>query len=258
MGFASIGSGSKGNCTLVALGDQLFVVDCGFSLKQTERRMLAAGVSPGDITAIFVTHEHADHIGGVTALSHKYSIPVHASYGTLKSVPEARFAKPFDGDVAFEVYDVHVNPVRVPHDAREPTQFVMSDGRETIGVLSDLGRVTNHVVEQFSVCTHLLMEANHDRQMLLRGTYPERLKRRVGADHGHLSNDQALELLRQIAHRDLRVVIGHVSEQNNRSDILENTFDALKDAVADLQYATQNQGFGWIGSKPVQRQTSFG
>ena len=179
MGFASLGSGSKGNGTLVALADQVVLVDCGFTLRQTERRLSALGVGPGDIAAILVSHEHADHISGVTPLSHKYSIPVYASYGTLKKIPDARFAHPFDGDELFTIDGISVNPVRVPHDAREPTQFVLADGMETIGVLSDLGCVTSHVIEQFRACTHLLMEANHDRQMLLQGTYPPHLKRRV-------------------------------------------------------------------------------
>jgi phosphoribosyl 1,2-cyclic phosphodiesterase len=257
MGFASLGSGSKGNGTLVALADQVVLVDCGFTLRQTERRLSALGVGPGDIAAILVSHEHADHISGVTPLSHKYTIPVYASYGTLKKIPDARFAHPFDGDELFAIDGISVNPVRVPHDAREPTQFVLGDGVETVGVLSDLGCVTSHVIEQFKACTHLLMEANHDRQMLLQGSYPPHLKRRVGADHGHLSNDQALSLLEAIAHDQLHVVIGHVSEQNNCMERLRGTFAHMTEAVAKLDFATQQQGFEWIGTQPIRRQSSF-
>ena len=126
MGFASLGSGSRGNGTLVALGDALFLVDCGFNLKQTEKRLARLQVSAGDITAILVSHEHSDHIAGVAALSHRYGLPVYASHGTLSRAPEGFSCQPFDGDVPFEEAGVVINPVCVPHDAREPTQFTLS------------------------------------------------------------------------------------------------------------------------------------
>ena len=257
MGFASLGSGSRGNGTLVALAEQVFLVDCGFTLKQVEQRLARLGLSAGDLHGIFVTHEHADHIGGVTALAHKYSLPVYGSYGTLKAASTGVRCHPFDGDVPFHVADVLVNPVRVPHDAREPTQFVFSDGVETIGVLSDLGTVTSHVVSQYQDCTHLLLEANHDRTMLLQGSYPPRLKRRVVEDFGHLSNEQAAALLHQVAHADLEVVIGHVSEQNNSEACLRDTFTPLRSLVKSLATATQQEGFGWLGRQPLGRQISF-
>jgi len=258
MGFASLGSGSRGNGTVVALDGKVFLIDCGFTLKQTEQRLARLGLSGGDITAILISHEHSDHISGVAALSHKYAIDVHASYGTLKYDLRGAACRPFDGDARFEIDGVSINPVCVPHDAREPTQFVLSDGVETIGVLSDLGCVTSHVVEQYSSCTHALVEANHDPGMLARGSYPPRLKHRVGADYGHLSNAQAHELLQRIAHPELDVVIGHVSEQNNCPDILRASLMPLHNSLASLRFATQAEGFGWIGERPLNRQTSFG
>ena len=133
MGFASLGSGSRGNGTLVAIGGALFLVDCGFNLKQTERRLARLQVSAGDITAILVSHEHSDHIAGVAALAHRYCLPVHASHGTLSRAPEGFNCQAFDGDVPFEIAGVTINPVCVPHDAREPTQFTLSHGDEKIG-----------------------------------------------------------------------------------------------------------------------------
>ncbi|MEM7078122.1 MAG: MBL fold metallo-hydrolase [Pseudomonadota bacterium] len=257
MGFASLGSGSKGNGTLVAVGDRLFLVDCGFSVKQTERRLQALNVSPGDINAIFVSHEHADHIGGVASLSNKYQIPVLGSYGTLRRCDDALYREAFDGDVPFVHGGVRVNPVVVPHDARQPTQFVFDDGVENIGVLSDLGCVTPHVIAQFKGCTHLLMEANHDRTMLMQGGYPPRLKRRVAADYGHLSNEQAYALLMRLAHPGLHVLVGHVSEQNNSMSILQEVFADMHGRLACLEFATQEHGFDWIGVRPIVRQTRF-
>lgn len=258
MGLASLGSGSKGNGTVVAVGGKVFLIDCGFNLKQTERRLARIGLSGGDLHGILISHEHSDHISGVAALSHKYAIPVHASYGTLKHDLRGVAGVPFDGDQPFQIDDVTINPVCVPHDAREPTQFVLSDGVETIGVLSDLGCVTSHVVSQYQNCTHALIEANHDVTMLARGSYPARLKQRVGADYGHLNNEQAHQLLQHVAHPNLQVVIGHVSEQNNAPDLLRRCLQPLHNSLGALHYATQADGFGWIGQQPIKRQITFG
>ena len=258
MGFASLGSGSRGNGTVIALAGRLFLVDCGFTLKQTEARLQRLGLAGGDLDGIFVTHEHADHINGVRAPAHKYAIPVYGSWGTLKKGLEGVVTHTFDGDDEFEVEGVNVTSVRVPHDAKEPTQYIFGADGVRVGVLSDLGCVTHHVMNQFSQCTHLLLEANHDRQMLQRGSYPPRLKRRVGEDLGHLSNEQAWSLLKQIAHPEMQVVIGHISEQNNHLDILQRLFEPLRGGLSGLDYATQQEGFAWIGYKPIQRQASLG
>lgn len=263
MGLASLGSGSKGNGTVVAMRseaeaatpDVLFLVDCGFSLKQTEKRLARLGLSGGDLDAIFVSHEHSDHMSGVAALAHKFAIPVYASFGTARRLDVK--CHTFDGDQRFTVRGVSVNPVRVPHDAREPTQFVFEDAVDKVGVLSDLGKITQHVIDQYAACSHLLMEANHDLNMLRNGRYTPALKRRVAADYGHLNNEQAYALLHEIAHPELAVVIGHVSEQNNCPNILANLFAPMRDRVAELQIATQSDGIGWLGAQPLVRQSTF-
>jgi phosphoribosyl 1,2-cyclic phosphodiesterase len=257
VGIASLGSGSRGNGTLVAIGGAVFLVDCGFTLKQAEQRLARLQLSPGDLSAILVSHEHSDHIAGVAALAHRYGVPVYASYGTLKASPKGFNCNAFDGDIAFELAGVTVNPVVVPHDAREPTQFVFEHDALRIGVLSDLGSLTQHVAQQFSGCHYLLLEANHDRAMLHRGSYPASLKRRVGGDLGHLSNSQALELLNHIAHSELHVVIGHISEQNNDVNLVEALFSELRPKLASLSIATQGEGQIWIGEQPITRQISF-
>lgn len=244
--FASLGSGSRGNGTLVDLGGELILVDCGFTLKQAENRFRRLDVRPGDLSAILVTHEHADHAGGVAALSHKYAVPVFASHGTFKATRNELVGRDIDSHASFDIGAVTVMPVIVPHDAREPTQFVFQHGAVRIGVISDLGQITPFVIEQYQGCDGLMMESNHDREMLLRGRYPESVKRRIAGNLGHLSNEQAASFLEQVGHADLRVAVGHVSEENNHPELLEETFARFSGQVAELTFATQEDGLGWI------------
>jgi phosphoribosyl 1,2-cyclic phosphodiesterase len=244
-GFASLGSGSRGNGTLVEIGGELFLVDCGFGIRQAERRLARLGVRPGDLSAILVTHEHADHAAGVAALSHRYAVPVFASFGTLRAA-SALTGQAFDSHAPFRIGAVTVHPVIVPHDAREPTQYVFQHGDTRLGVVSDLGHVTPYVCEQFSACNGLMMESNYDLPMLLRGGYPESVKRRIASNLGHLSNEQAAGFLDALTHPDLQVVIGHVSEQNNHMELLAAAFEPLRDRVARLEFATQSDGIDWI------------
>ena len=246
IGLASLGSGSKGNATLVCFHDTLLLIDCGFTAKQAEARLARVGVRGGDLSAILVTHEHADHAQGVAALAHKFAVPIYASHGTMAAPQHALFGEAFDGDVPFDIGDVRVNPVRVPHDAREPTQFVMTGHGAQIGVLSDLGCVTPHVTRQFSGCDLLMLEANHDVGLLDQGRYPPALKRRIRSDLGHLSNVQAASLLAAVAHPELAVVIGHVSEENNASSAIDAAFDELRHQVARFEVATQAHGQPWV------------
>ena len=245
-GFASLGSGSRGNGTLVDVGGELILVDCGFTLKQAEQRMQRLGVRPGDLSAILVTHEHSDHVSGVAALAHKYAIPVFASYGTLKATGSGLLGKAFDSHGEFPIGAVTVRPVIVPHDAREPTQFVFEHEGVRIGVVSDLGQVTPFVAEQYAGCTGLMMESNHDPGMLHRGRYPESVKRRIAGSLGHLSNDQAAGFLAQVCHPGLQVVVGHVSEQNNHPELLHAAFEPLRTSVRRLDFATQTEGVAWV------------
>ena len=244
-GFASLGSGSRGNGTLVAIGTSLFLIDCGFPLKQAEARLGRLGVRPGDLTAVLVTHEHSDHVSGVPDLTHKYGLAVYASNGTFKAVGHGLIGHTVHGDQPFDVNGVTIMPVTVPHDAREPVQFVLCHANLKIGVVSDLGCVTPHVIDQYSGCDGLFMESNHDREMLMRGRYPIRLKRRIASDLGHLSNDQARDFLTAIADPRLKVVVGHVSAQNNHSDLLRQTFAQFDTSVSCLGFATQQGGCGW-------------
>ncbi|MDE0366262.1 MAG: MBL fold metallo-hydrolase [Gammaproteobacteria bacterium] len=248
--FASLGSGSRGNATCVRMGDALLLVDCGFSLRQAEIRLERLGVHAADIDAILVTHEHSDHASGVPALAARYGIEVHATHGTLRCfAPELLAGMPVGttvrGGHPFTLKGVEVMPVTVPHDAREPVQFVFRYGGCRIGVISDLGCPTPHVLDHYRGCHGLFLESNHDREMLMRGSYPPRLKRRIAGDLGHLSNGQAGEFLGAVAIPEMDVVIGHVSERNNHPDLLEETFGGWRGRVRSLGYATQREGAPW-------------
>lgn len=250
MRFASLGSGSRGNATLVQSGDTLLMVDCGFSVKETRRRLQRLRVDPAAITAILVTHEHSDHISGVGPLSRALGIPVYLTHGTQRS---GRLG-PCDNVVAFNAGDffslgsIAVRSVVVPHDAREPCQYLFSDSGYRVGVLTDLGSVTPHVIDAYRGCHGLLLEFNHDCGLLAEGPYPPSLKARVGGDWGHLSNRQACELLRQIATEDLRqVAIAHISEKNNARTAVEDELVAHVPAWRnEVVWADQGVGFPWL------------
>ena len=251
--LASIGSGSSGNGTLVACGDTCVLIDCGFPLKEAWARLARHGIEPDSLAALLVTHEHSDHASGVTALAHRFRIPVHLSHGTLRSLPglDPDLAHPFNSGTEFAVDGVTVQSVTVPHDAREPTQFVFrhdaAGSPARVGVLTDIGHISRHVTDSFQGCTALFMESNHDRGMLLRGDYPPRLKRRIAGDLGHLSNDQAADFLGRVLHDGLtHVVVGHVSEQNNAQRHLDAAFGPFADRLTELRFATQREGVEWI------------
>lgn len=249
MRFASLGSGSRGNATLVESGKTLALVDCGFSCRETERRMARLARSPEQITAILVTHEHGDHLRGVPALARKYNLPVWMSSGTAlmlndEVLPQHHY---LDGQAPFVLGDLEVRPYTVPHDAREPCQFVFTDGRHRLGVLTDTGHVTAHICSSLDACDALLLECNHDSAMLATGPYSTRLKRRVGGPFGHLSNDQAASLFTNIDTGRLQhVVAAHLSEQNNQPHLARAALaDALDCAKHWIGIAGQEDGLDW-------------
>ncbi|HEY9148164.1 MAG TPA: MBL fold metallo-hydrolase [Gammaproteobacteria bacterium] len=251
MRFALLGSGSKGNATLVEKGSTRLLIDCGFSLKELERRMLRLGVEVSSLSAVLVTHEHNDHIAGVGALARKYGKPVWLSAGTARNagkrlglVPQRQLLNCHSD---FAMGDLQVTPFPVPHDAREPCQFVFSDGDKRLGLLTDTGRSTQHIEQQLSGCDALILESNHDNEMLRNGPYPPRLQARVGGELGHLSNDQAAAILQRIDCTSLQhLVAAHLSEKNNLPALASRALsDALGCEPEWIALADQEQGLDW-------------
>ena len=249
MRFASLGSGSKGNATLVRAGDTLVMVDCGFSLRETTRRLGRLGVEPDDLDAILVTHEHSDHCAGVASLSRKHRLPVYLTHGTASTgrCADSHQLYCFDSEAEFTVGSLVVKAVTVPHDAVEPCQYRFSSGQHTLGILTDLGTVTPHVLDHYRECHSLLLEFNHDLAMLQAGAYPPHLKRRVGGDWGHLNNQQAAELVRQLGGTpEGYLVVAHISENNNSRQKAEQALLSVIDNLDRVVWAGQGGGFGWL------------
>lgn len=248
MRFASLGSGSKGNGTLVEEGDTCILIDCGFTLKEVEHRLARLGKAAEQISAILVTHEHGDHAAGVMPLARKYQIPVHATKGTSRASAwiEDDY-HPIDVHESFAVNELQITPVAVPHDAKEPSQFVIGNGKKRFGLLTDVGSVTTHMLERYDACDAYFVECNHDTQLLQSGSYPDMLKRRVGGDYGHLNNDQAAAFLKAVvSHNTQHIVIGHLSEKNNTpAHALKAVVGALNCTQNDITIANQQLGFAW-------------
>lgn len=249
MEFAVLGSGSGGNASLVRHNGTCLMVDNGFSVNETVKRLARLETEPESISAILVTHEHGDHISGVAKFAAKFGIPVWMTAGAHQ------FAQ-FKGlagaalltlEQPLVIGDLEVLPVHVPHDSREPAQFVFSDGARRLGILTDLGRVTPHVLECYSGLDAFLLEANHDEQMLANGPYHHRLKRRVAGNYGHLSNLQAAELLATVDTSRLQhVAAAHLSEHNNTQDLARAAFaQALGCEESWIEIAHQQRGLGW-------------
>lgn len=251
MRFASIGSGSAGNGLVVEAGRTRVLVDCGFGVRDTTARLASLGLVPGDIAGIVVTHEHSDHVGGVAAFAARHDIPVWITFGTLDVVGERVAAVPrvfgFDAHDGFAIGDVEVKPFPVPHDARDPVQFVLGNGDVRVGVLTDLGVVTPHVEGSLSGCDALVLECNHDETMLQGGPYPYPLKQRIAGRLGHLCNDAAAALLRAIDTTRLRhVVAAHLSQENNRPELARAALAGALGCTTDwIGVADQDTGFGW-------------
>ncbi len=253
--FRNLGSGSSGNATLVEASDgshtSRLLVDCGLGPRVLAGRLARAGLTIDDLDAIFVTHEHSDHIGSACKIALRHRIPLWTSHGTYAAIgtPDLDgLLHPVAGGVGFAVGALQLQPFTVPHDAREPLQLRCSDGAAQLGILTDLGHATAHVLAQLAGCSTVLLECNHDPDLLAASAYPLFLKRRVGGPLGHLANHAAAGIATALVPRGLRRVVGaHLSRQNNRPDLaLASLARADGCAALELSVADPVDGTPWI------------
>ncbi|MFX1762320.1 MBL fold metallo-hydrolase [Paraburkholderia sp. A1RI-2L] len=255
MRFASLGSGSEGNALVVEAGcgatPTRVLLDCGFSAKEVERRLARAGLAADTLSAILITHEHSDHIGSALTLARRWSIPLYMSWGTAQAVGADDAGVELNvlwSDGVVEIGELGVLPYTVPHDAREPLQFVFNDGANRLGVLTDVGESTPHIHAVLSGCDALVLECNHDAEMLAASRYPASLKARIGGSHGHLNNESAGGILAALDRSKLRhLVAAHLSQQNNTPELARAAMAAvLGNAATEIGVATQGEGFDWL------------
>lgn len=253
--FKILGSGSSGNATVVEVhgkdGVTRLLVDCGLRIKQLDERLVQAGLSPSLIDAVFVTHEHGDHIGCARQFALRQRKPVWMSHGTYAAIG----SPDLDGllmracdNTPIQIADLLITPFTVPHDAQEPLQLVCSYGPIRLGILTDLGHATPHVLEQLAGCHALILECNHEPDLLASSSYPAFLKNRVGGKFGHLSNQQAAEIAKAICHSGLKhLVAAHLSERNNHPDLALNALAiATGRAPSEILAAHPTSGTGWL------------
>lgn len=249
MRFALLGSGSQGNATLIEAGGTRLLVDCGFNLRDTEARLAGLGIEAAQLDAVLVTHEHTDHLSGVARLARRHHLPVYLTHGTHAAWndPKVPAALHFSPHTGFPIGAIQVQPYPVPHDAREPCQYVLSHRGLRLGILSDAGHITAHMRAVLDGCDALLLECNHDPHMLANGPYHRALKARVGGHRGHLANAQSAELLRQLdLSRLQQLVLTHLSETNNSPELaLSAVYEALQDRPGWVSCAGQRDGSGW-------------
>ncbi|MEK9825653.1 MAG: MBL fold metallo-hydrolase [Methylotenera sp.] len=253
MRFASLGSGSAGNALVVEVEQTRVMLDCGFGLKETQSRLARLQLQPSDIHGIVITHEHDDHASGAFKFAAKFNIPLWLTYGTLKMADRYLPSQHqlqlniIDGHTAFNIQALEVQPFPVPHDAREPIQCVFSDGKRALGVLTDVGRITPHIEHKLNGCQALMLECNHDANMLKNGPYAWSLKQRVGGELGHLDNLDTAQLLAKLDHAPLQhVVAAHLSAKNNTPALARRALAEVLGCEDDwVGVADQLDGFDW-------------
>ncbi len=264
MRFCSLGSGSEGNALLVEAGVDAsgrsrpggtgkpfrVLIDCGFRLRELERRLGEIGLMASQIDAVLVTHEHGDHIGGVYRLAQAHDLPVYLTHGTHRQGPDSGRARVqfIDPHGRFELPGLAIEPIAVPHDAAEPVQYLLDDGMHRLAVLTDLGHWTQYIADKLQDIDALVLECNHDPALLAANPkYPEMLKRRIRGPYGHLSNQQAAEVLARLGSSRLkRVVAAHLSKANNRPELaLQALLEASEKQALEIVLADQERGFSW-------------
>ena len=251
--FASLASGSGGNCLVADCDGTRVLVDCGLSLTETERRLARVGLQGADISAILVTHEHGDHAGGVFDFAAAHGAAVYLTYGTRTAleaegkVLEGVKVRLVSGKEPVAIGALEARPYTVPHDAREPVQYILSDGNARLGILTDIGCSTPHVEQMLSGLDALVLECNYDLDLLWAGPYPKWLKSRIAGPFGHLDNRQSEGLLGRIERSKLKHVLGaHLSQHNNKPELARAALARALGCSDDwIGIASQDEGSEW-------------
>ena len=238
MRFCSIASSSSGNCTYVGTESTHVLVDAGLSGKRIEQGLASLELSARDLSGILLTHEHADHIKGLGVLSRKYGIPIFTTGGTADALLRSRsvgeippeLIHEIAEDVPFTIGDMVIHAFGISHDAAQPVGFRLSDGQKSFGIATDLGRYSDYIIDNLRGLNGLLLEANHDVRMLETGRYPYPLKMRILGNRGHLSNDDAGDLLGKLLWDGMRaVLLGHLSKENNYEAL---AYETVRQAIS--------------------------
>ena len=250
--FCALASGSRGNALLVEHDDTLIMIDCGLPLKVLRARLAVVGRTLEDIDALLITHEHQDHVRGIGPFLRRSDVPLWTSPGTAQAIDVIHRFERLRTDRELSIGSIHVQPYPVPHDAREPRQFVLRGGRQRLGLLTDTGHATPVIHEALKSCDALGIEFNHDAGMLENGSYPESVKARVGSRYGHLNNDQAADLLEHLAHPGLQWITAlHLSERNNTQALVRASAARVTDRCGTaFELASQEEPSPWFEIKP--------
>jgi phosphoribosyl 1,2-cyclic phosphodiesterase len=226
--IASLNSGSNANCYYIGNESDALLVDAGLSCRETEKRMKRLGLDMKNIKAIFISHEHADHIAGLPVIAKKFNTPVYITNATMKNsglTIDPSLTRNFHHQAPVTIGTLQVTAFSKSHDAADPYSFLVSAGDISIGVITDIGYACSRVKKHFSQCDAVFLESNYCEQMLENGSYPQVLKKRISGRKGHLSNDQALELFLQHRHKKLQLLIlSHLSQNNNHPETVNNLF----------------------------------
>ena len=250
MRFAILGSGSGGNAAIIQHQQTTILLDCGFTIKECCARLEKLSVSPDQVNAIVVTHEHGDHYNGVGPFSRRFNTPVYMTHGTWQPHRSGKIAELnlINAHEPFSVGSINISPFPVPHDAREPCQYCFTTDNHKLGFLTDTGMSTPHIENSLQQCDALVIEFNHDSQMLRDGPYPPKLQVRVGGRTGHLNNHQSSDVVEKLLHDDVQhLVAAHLSEKNNHPDHVATLLkQRTENRSCQVTIASQHDVSGWI------------
>lgn len=257
--FASLNSGSNGNCYYAGNATEAVLIDAGISCRETEKRLKRLQLEVGKIKAIFISHEHTDHIKGVTVLAKKYALPVYISERTARAARvDCKLMVSFNAHEAIRIGNISVTAFPKSHDAADPYSFVVSSEETTVGVFTDIGLPCKNVLRYFSTCDAAILEANYDEEMLSSGSYPFHLKQRIRSSKGHLSNDQALEIVEKYRSPKLtHLMLAHLSKNNNCPEKVADLFQRHYSGIEVVVASREGESAVYRAGKPQVRQLTL-